>query len=117
MLTALIPKMTVSCSQSILITCTTELVPPEKRKILVFSCLIWARIWSTSAPYIGVLLDVHQLLPLSVFGILSAIGGVATYVINTPKTIAKKSVDTETEIELPPVSSVPAGSTNNVSQS
>lgn len=86
MLTAIIPKMAVSCSQSILFACTTELVKPEKRKILVFSCIIWARIWLLTAPYIGGLRIVHQLLPLSVFGILSAIGGVAICLISTPKT-------------------------------
>lgn len=90
MLTAIIPKMAVSCSQSILFTCTAELVEPKKRKILVFSCVVWARIWLLTAPYIGTLIEIHQLLPLSVFGLLSAIGGIATCLIRTPRTIEKK---------------------------
>lgn len=95
MLTAIIPKMAVSCSQSILFTCTTELVEPEKRKILVFSCIVWARIWLLSAPYIGALMEIQQLLPLSVFGLLSAIGGIATILIRTPRTIEKECSEKE----------------------
>lgn len=101
MLTAIIPKMAVSCSQSMLFTCTTELVPPEKRIILVFSCVVWARIWLLTAPYIGALLDIHLILPLSIFGMLSAIGGVATFVISTPRTVAQECHETKTATELP----------------
>lgn len=78
MLTALITKSGVSCSQAVLFTCTGELVPPEKRKICVYSCVTWARLWLLSAPFIGFLATIHQLLGLSVFGGLAAIGGVAT---------------------------------------
>lgn len=61
----------------------------EKRKILVFSCIVWARIWLLTAPFIGVLTEIHPLLPLSSFGILSIIGGVATSILSTPRTVAK----------------------------
>ncbi len=98
MVTAIIPKIAVSCSQSILFTCTAELVTPEKRKILIFSCIVWARMWLLTAPYIGALTQIHQLLPLSIFGLLSAIGGVCTYLIRTPRTIEKECH----EKELPP---------------
>lgn len=101
MLTAIVPKIAVSCSQSILFTCTAELVKPEKRKILVFSCIVWARIWLLTAPYIGALMEIHQLLPLSVFGMLSAIGGVSTCFISTPRTIEKEEWP---EKELPTAS-------------
>lgn len=90
MLTAIVPKIAVSCSQSILFTCSTELVRPEKRKILLVSCVIWARIWLLTAPYIGALIEFHQLLTLSVFGMLSVIGGSAIYLIKTPRTIGKE---------------------------
>ncbi|KAG4065097.1 hypothetical protein HA402_007494, partial [Bradysia odoriphaga] len=98
MLTAIIPKIAVSCSQSILFTCTTELVSPDKRKILMFSCVVWARICLLTAPYIGTLLEIHQVLPLSVFGGLSAIGGVCTCLIRTSKTFEKQA---DAEKELP----------------
>ncbi len=90
MLTAVVPKIAVSCSQSILFACTAELIAPEKRKILIFSCTVWARIWLLTAPYIGALMDEHQLLPLSIFGTLSVIGGIATFLISTPRTIEQK---------------------------
>lgn len=95
MLTAIIPKIAVSCSQAMLFSCTIELVKPEKRKILVFSCIVWARIWLLTAPYIGGLREVHQLLPLSVFGMLSVIGGVATSLISSPRTIEKECPEKE----------------------
>lgn len=81
MFTAFIAKVAISTSQSMLFTSTVELVPPEKRKICMLSCVIWARLWLLSAPFIGALVGFHQNMPLSVFGMLSAIGGIATITI------------------------------------
>lgn len=97
MLTAIVPKIAVSCSQSILFTCTTELVAPEKRKLLMLSCVISARICLLTAPFIGTLMNIHQLLPLSVFGGLSAIGGVCTCLIVTARTF-ERAEDPEKEL-------------------
>lgn len=89
------PKIAVSCSQSILVTCTAELVSPEKRRILTFSCVVWARICLLTAPFIGVLSAIHQVLSLSVFGILNIIGGLAISVLSSPRTIERKEQKTE----------------------
>lgn len=81
MMTAGISKMAVSIAQSMLFSCTGELVAPEKRPILMFSCVVWARIWLLCAPFIGALAGFHQSLGLAAFGTLSVIGGVATAVL------------------------------------
>lgn len=81
MLIAGLAKMAVSVAQSVLFTCTGELVAPEKRPALLFSCVVWARLWLLSAPFIGALVGFHQSLPLATFGMLSVIGGVATAVL------------------------------------
>lgn len=86
MLTAVVPKIAVSCSQSILFACTIEIVKPEQRQNLVLSCLLSGRICLLAAPYIGYLMDVHQLLPLSIFGVFGVLGGIATCLISTPRT-------------------------------
>lgn len=78
MLTAAVNKIGISCAQAVLFTCTSELVPPEKRKICVYSCVVWARLWLLCAPFIGFLAIYQQLLGLSVFGLLALIGGIAT---------------------------------------
>lgn len=89
MLTAAFNKIGISCAQAVLFTCTSELVSPEKRKICVYSCVVWARLWLLSAPFIGFLAIYQQLLGLSAFGLLGLIGGIATccltYSSNVPK--------------------------------
>lgn len=89
MIPATLAKSAVSCSQAVLFTCTGELVLPEQRKSCVFSCVVWARIWLLTAPFIGALMVYHPMLPLVVFGILSAIGGISTAVLLIPKTKVK----------------------------
>lgn len=86
---ALLPKAAISCSQAILVTCTSELVTPEKRKICIFSCVVFARICLLCAPFIVSLSLVHTLLPLTIFGLSATVGGLATCIITTPRTIAK----------------------------
>lgn len=83
----MICKTAISCSQAILVTCSSELVSPEKRKICLYSCIVWARIWLLTAPFIGVLSQIHQVLGLVAFGILTTVGGLATCILISPKTI------------------------------
>ncbi|XP_037033782.1 organic cation transporter protein-like isoform X2 [Bradysia coprophila] len=97
-LTAVIPKIAVSCSQSILFTCTAELVSAEKRKILIFSCVVWARMCLLTAPFIGALSAVHQVLSLSVFGILNIFGGFAMSILSSPKTLDRKGNEHESDL-------------------
>lgn len=90
MLTAIIPKVAVSCSLTILLASTTELVEPKNRKVLAFSCIVVARMVLLIAPFIGALTAVHEVLALSVYGALNVVGGIATAIISTPKSVPKR---------------------------
>lgn len=92
MLSAVIPKIAVSCSQSILFSCTNEFFAPEKRRTILFSCLVWARIWVLTAPFINTSSATHQILPLSVYGMLSIIGGI-TLILLSSRTLESKSLN------------------------
>lgn len=81
MLLAGLAKIGVSVAQSMLFACTGELVAPERRPMLLFSCVVWARICLLGAPFIAALVGVHQSLPLASFGALSVLGGLATTMI------------------------------------
>lgn len=82
MLIAMVAKSATTCSQTVLVTSTGELVPSVKQKICVFSCVVWARIWLLTAPFIGVITFIHYLAPLVAFGQLGLVGGLATCYIN-----------------------------------
>lgn len=82
MLPTMAIKTATSAGLSILITCTGELVAPEKRKILMFSVTVWARAWFVWAPFIFVLRRYFVVLPLTVFATLCILGGILTSVIN-----------------------------------
>lgn len=83
MVTATLPKIAVSCSITILLAGTAELVEAEKRKILVFSCIVVARIVLLTAPFIGALAAIHKILPLTIYGVLNIIGGIAMAILST----------------------------------
>lgn len=82
MLPTMAIKTATSTGLSILFTGTSELVAPEKRKILAFSVTVWARAWFVWAPFIFVLKKYFVVLPLTVFATLCIIGGVLTSVVN-----------------------------------
>ncbi|XP_030373750.1 solute carrier family 22 member 4 [Scaptodrosophila lebanonensis] len=86
MLSAMISKMAISCTLSILTTCTGELVSPEKRKITAFSTICWARFWLLGAPFIGACVVFGQLVPQTAFASLSIWGGLMTALISSPRT-------------------------------
>lgn len=79
---AMLSKMATTCSQVILVTCTAELLTTLKQKIGIFSCVVWARIWLLTAPFIGALTFIHNLFPLVAFGMLGLIGGICTCIIS-----------------------------------
>lgn len=89
MLSAMISKSAISSTLAILTTCTTELVPEEKKRICAFSTIVWARIWLLCAPFIGATVIFGQLVPQTAFASLSIIGGVLTTLISSPRTISK----------------------------
>lgn len=82
MVTAMVAKSATTCSQTVLVASTGELVSPLKQKICVFSCVVWARIWLLTAPFIGVITFIHYLAPLAAFGQLGLMGGIATCLIS-----------------------------------
>lgn len=96
MLTAMLAKTATTCSQTVLVASTGELVPAVKQKVCIFSCIVFARIWLLTAPFIGVITFVHYLAPVAAFGLLGLVGGVATCYIsrrqNGPKVMANEMI-------------------------
>lgn len=88
MLSSMISKAAISCSLSILTTCTTELVCSEKKKIFGFSTIVYARMWLLCAPFIGATIVYGQLIPQTVLCTLAIIGGVLSTFISSPRTIS-----------------------------
>ncbi|KAH8307759.1 hypothetical protein KR044_012675, partial [Drosophila immigrans] len=86
MCTAMVSKMAISTSLSILTTSTVELVSPEKRKITSFSTICWARFWLLGAPFIGSTVVIGQLIPQTSYTALAIIGGVCMSLISSPRT-------------------------------
>lgn len=78
----MLSKIATTCSQAILLTCTSEVVPTTKQKICMFSCIVWARIWLLTAPFIGVLTFLHNLFPLAAFGFIELCGGICSCLVD-----------------------------------
>lgn len=74
-------KITVSSAIAILTACTADLIPPEKKKILMLSAGIWGRSWILWAPFVGVLSTYGSLVPVSVMAALTIGGGILCTVI------------------------------------
>lgn len=53
MVTSMTSKIAISTTLSILMTCTTEIVSPEKRRLCGYTSTIWTRVWLLSAPFVG----------------------------------------------------------------
>lgn len=53
MATAMASKIAISTTLSILMTCTTEIVSPEKRRLCAYTSTIWTRIWLLTSPFVG----------------------------------------------------------------
>ncbi|XP_058836091.1 solute carrier family 22 member 13 [Topomyia yanbarensis] len=86
MLTAMVAKMSISCCLSLLTVCTTELAEENKKKGAAYSAIVWARIWLLSAPFVGATIIFGQLLPQTIFGSLTLIGGIIAGSIHSPQT-------------------------------
>lgn len=96
MLSAMISKAAISCTLSILTTCTTELVTADKKKICAFSTIVWARTWLLTAPFVGATVIFGQLVPQTAFATYTIIGGVLSILISSPRTISKKKTNLTT---------------------
>lgn len=79
-------KITVSSAISILTACTADLVPPEKKKILMLSAGIWGRSWILWAPFVFVLNSYGSLVPVSVMATMTVVGGILCSVIGHSQT-------------------------------
>lgn len=81
---AALPKVGVSCAQSMLIACMGECLPPQKRGTFAFSVVTWARVWLLSASFLTVLKQLNIALSLSTFCVLVILGGICTCCLRTP---------------------------------
>ncbi|XP_061393407.1 solute carrier family 22 member 13 [Musca vetustissima] len=85
MIIATIPKMGVSCAQSMILACMAEVMPANKKIPYVFSVVTWARVWLLSAPFINVLKKIDVAFSLSAYCWLSIFGGICTCLMLTPR--------------------------------
>lgn len=108
MVTSMASKIAISTLLSILITCTTEIVSPEKRRLCSYTSTIWTRIWLLSAPFVGAtsvfgqlgryfqnlkflkIYWIHILVPQTALSLLNILAALITSVIDTPRTIEKQ---------------------------
>lgn len=74
-------KATISSGISLLTACTADLVPPEKKKVLMLSAGIWGRAWILWAPFVTALNTYGSLVPVSVMAMLTVGGGILCTVI------------------------------------
>jgi hypothetical protein len=102
MVTAMVTKTAISCTLSILTTCTVEIVVPAKRKMAAYSTIVWARIWLLTCPYIGATTVFGQLVPQTAFGVLSIIGALLTNLISTGATHPKEKKSSNYPAEISP---------------
>ncbi|CAD6991768.1 unnamed protein product [Ceratitis capitata] len=92
MFTAMVSKVSISTTLSILTTCTVELVSEDKKKITAFSAICWARFWLLGAPFIGATVIFGIMVPQTAFASLAILGGVLTSFITSPRTISKEAL-------------------------
>lgn len=78
---AMISKVATTCSQAVLVTCTSTVVPIQMRPTYTFSCIVFARICLLTAPFIGALTFLHNLFPLAAFGFIELCGGICSCVV------------------------------------
>ena len=97
---AMLSKIATTCSQAVLFTCTSELVPTTKQKICMFSCIVWARIWLLTAPFIGAFTFLHNLFPLAAFGFIELCGGICSCIVDQIyiRNKSRKNVDKNSNV-------------------
>lgn len=100
MLTAMSSKVTISLTLAVLTTCTHELVAADKKKLLVFSAVVWGRIWFMGAPLIGAFNVYGKFVPQTIYAIISLVGGVLSMMITSPRTCPKVTRAQQHSIEI-----------------
>lgn len=92
MATAMTAKATVSTSLSMFITCNTEIVSKEKKKICNYSGVTCSRTLVMIAPFIGFCVIFGQLVPQNILVVMNiSISLLVMTCIDTPKTIPNKA--------------------------
>jgi hypothetical protein len=90
MITSSASKISISTTLSILMTCTTEIVSPDKRRLCGYTSTIWTRVWLLSAPFVGATSIIGPLVPQTALACLNILGSLFTSLISTPQTIKKE---------------------------
>ncbi|CRL01672.1 CLUMA_CG014891, isoform A [Clunio marinus] len=93
MVTSSASKIAISSTLGILMTCTSEIVSPEKRRLCSFTSTVWTRIWLLSAPFVGATSVFGQLVPQTIMAVLNIFGSLVTSLIDTPRSVEKKEED------------------------
>lgn len=121
MITSSASKIAISSLLAILMTCTTEIVTSEKRRLCSYTSTIWTRVWLLSAPFVGATsafgqlgnnsiidkkLSLHLLfnfllVPQTVLALLNILAALITSVIDTPRTIEKQETNDFYPKEIP----------------
>lgn len=102
MVTSMASKIAISTTLSILMTCTTEIVSPDKRRLCGYTSTIWTRVWLLSAPFVGSTSIFGQLVPQVALSCLNLVGSIFTSLIDTPQTIKKSSNEKNFEKDFYP---------------
>lgn len=92
-------KMATSTGLCVLMTCTADLVTPDKKKILMLSCVVWSRAWFLWSPFIFVLKMYDAVLPLTVFATLIVIAGVLMNIVNSSQLKIYKQVNQDQSVD------------------
>lgn len=100
MLTAMASKVAISLTLAVLTTCTNELVSADRKKLLVFSAVVWGRIWFMGAPLIGAFGVYGKYVPQTIYAIISLVGGLLSMMITSPRTIPKPNPLATQNIEI-----------------
>lgn len=85
---------------AVLTNCTHELATPDKKKLLVFSAVVWGRIWFMGAPLIGAFNVYGKYVPQTIYAVISLVGGLLSMLISSPRTIPKVDPETRQNIEI-----------------
>ncbi|EDV90843.1 solute carrier family 22 member 1 [Drosophila grimshawi] len=75
-------KCAHAASIAVLTTCTGEMVSPEKRVLLMFSVVSFARLCLVFSPMVSTLIVVHRLLPITIIATVGWIYGLIMCFLN-----------------------------------
>lgn len=105
MTTSMASKIAISTTLAMLMTCTTEIVTAEKRRLCGYTITVWTRIWLLSAPFVGATSLIGRLgkltflckifetqilfptVPQTVMSLLNILGSLVTALIDTPRSV------------------------------